>query len=146
MFRYNKCVSALLVFGLALILRGGALADEGDVVGVVGFSPVESLSCIGVWLPLAEDEALAGVRWYNNDGTVAFSKLYLSAGDADGPGSLNDATVVREMVQGGSSAWSQSVFDEDYCTDTGGLYLFFQLPFGSVQVAEGEGGGLVLAI
>lgn len=139
--RYIRCVNVLLVCGLVLVLQGTALADEGEVVGVIGFNPVESQSCIGVWVPLADDEALSGVRWFNNDGTVAYTKLYLAGGNVDGPGLISDAVSVSELVQGGSSAWSQVQFDEDYTSDADGLYVIFQLPYGSVQVAEGEGGG-----
>ncbi len=141
MSRIIRCFCVLMACGLIVAPQGVALATEDGIVGVIGFDPVESQSCIAVWVPLAEDEALAGVRWFNNDGTVAFAELYLSGGEVSTPGLLGDAVGVSEMVQGGSSVWSQVIFTEDYISDAEGLYVIFRLPYGSVQVAEGEGGG-----
>lgn len=141
MYRHIKVLPILIACGLLCMGLGAAIAEEGEVVGIIGLSPVENSSCIGVWVPLATDEALMGVRWYNNDGTVTFPKICVSGGDTEGPGILGDAVIGREVVLGGSSMWSQVIFNETYGSDSGGLYVLFQLPYGSVHVAEGEGGG-----
>ena len=141
MFRRIRYSIAMLACMTVMCLGLSALADDPEISGVIGFDPVDTQSCIGVWLPLDDEESLEGVRWYNNDGTISFTHVYVSGGATDGPGLLSDAVSVADYVQGGSSAWSQLFFAEDYTCSAGGVYVFFQLPYGSVQVAEGEGGG-----
>ena len=141
MLKHKIPVQAML---LLLVLWQGAgisFAEDYEVAGVVGMYPVESNSCVGVWIPLSPEEALAGVRWYNNDGTIYFPKVYITGGGAEGPGDIYDAIPDLEMVQGGSSAWSQISFTEHYASSYEEVYVIFKLPYGSVKVADGEGGG-----
>lgn len=130
-----------LFLALSLCLASSSARASEPLLGVFGMSVVEDYSCIAVWIPLQEEEALAGVRWFNNDGTVLFPHLYASVGSTEGPGSLSDAVVVRGETQGVSSGWSDAWFDEPVASAGGGVYVIFRLPVGCSQVGAGPGGG-----
>jgi len=81
------------------------------------------------------------IDWFNNDGTVAFPSVGVSGGTAVDPGSGSAAIVVASDVYGMSSAWSRFLWEETYECDAGGLYVILGLPYGSVHIGEGAGGG-----
>lgn len=130
----------MFISTLLMIILGTALAGAA-VTGVLGLSDVEIDAAIAVWFPLAQDEAIIAVRWYNNDGTTVFPELMLTAGLPDKPGALADATVVRLGLQGGSDQWARCVMAEPIASAENGLYVVFRLPQGSVPIDRGAGGG-----
>ena len=126
------------------LLLGTAAATNANAVeisGVFGLAPVPVPVAIAVWVPLADGEAVTGVRWYNNDGTAVFPTLLAMAGAVGRPEDLVDAVVVGEDVVGLSSAWSDYEFTQPLASVTDGLYLVFEVPTGGELVSEGEGGG-----
>lgn len=141
MYTSASPVNAIIFLLVVVQSVGVSYADDFAISGVIGMSPVESHSCIGVWVPLSPNEAIEGIRWFNNDDTILFPKIYLSGGDGNGPGYLLDAIPDLELVQGESSAWSEVSFTQHYASAQDGVYVIFQLPYGSVKVADGEGGG-----
>lgn len=129
---------------MTLIVISAAMGSgHAEVLGVVGMNPVEQASCIAVRVPLADDEAIAGIEWFNNDGTIIYPEVRVCAGLPDEPGLLVDGTVVGVHVGGASSDWSGCVWQNDYCADTG-VYVVFVLPEGSVWIGDGAGGGAAL--
>lgn len=124
-----------------LLCAGTVAGSPADVLGVIGMDPVGAASCVAVYVPLAEGQALAGIDWYNNDGTAAFPVAAVSGGASDGPGDFAAAVTVAEDLYGLSSAWSRLLWDGDYRSDAGGVYVLFRLPAGSVYVGDGAGGG-----
>jgi hypothetical protein len=137
-------VAVMLLTAIPIGMAAGA--DSGGtglplVAGILGLSPVGSTTYVAVFVPLAEGQALSGIRWYNNDGLVAFPRVMLAAGVAQEPAQAADATLLQEQVQGLSSDWSEVSLSEPIGTAAAGLYVLFQLPEGSVCHGEGAGTG-----
>lgn len=128
---------------LGLVLTESVWADEPlpAVAGISGMSPVTDSSCFAVWIPVPENNALAGLMWYNNDGLTVFPEIRLESGSADYPVSLTDSHLVAEDVSGDSSAWSGVAFTESVRCASEGLYVLIRLPEGSEQEDIGFGGG-----
>lgn len=126
---------------LLLLVVASVPSPALDITGVLGLSEVETAAAVAVWFPLPQDQAVAAVRWYNNDGTTVFPELLLSAGLPGTPGLLSAATVVRLDAQGGSDRWARVELEEPVASAVDGLYVLFRLPLGSVPVSRGEGGG-----
>lgn len=132
--------SLALLLMLAMTVPSAALADE-TVDGVVGMSVVHGRSFMAVWVPLQADQAIAGVRWYHNDGTVPFPALLATAGGTDDPGSSQAAAPMAAAVTGASQQWCAQSFDEPVASAGDGLYVLFQLASGSAFDHAGAGGG-----
>ena len=120
------------------------MADRPDPDDLLGVTIVHSNSCVAIWVPMASEQALSGVVWYNNDSTVEYPQLLATAGSGDGPGSITNAVEVAGNVQGGSLQWSEWWFEQPVASEIDGLYLLFRLPAGSVYVEEGTGGGAAI--
>lgn len=133
-----KCF-ALIV--LLMLSYNTSLAEQYSVSHVMGLSAVGVSSCIAVWVPLADNEALNGVMWFNNDGTTVFPSILVGCGLEDKPGLIEEMFSVAQNVQGGSVQWSTQEFIEPIASSAGGLYVVVRLPIGSEQVDIGTGGG-----
>jgi len=120
---------------------GIAPVEPAAVVGVCGVSPVLSRTCMAVEVPIAATEALAGWRWFNNDGTLPFPTVLVLAGEPGTVPSLEGTSVVLPTVYGGSSAWSDLSLPAPVASETGALYVVFELPAFQERTAAGEGGG-----
>ncbi len=131
----------LLVLGLAAGARGEPTIE---IAGVVGMQPVVAGSCLAVYVPIGEEQALAGLAWYNNDGAVVFPRVLVASGDAGYPEPVAEAAVVAANVGGSSSNWSEIDFSQPVACDSGGLYVVFELPTASEYEHEGLGGGAAL--
>jgi len=126
-----------------LLIAVAAAATEGPSVdGVFGFAPLDEGAAVAVWVPLETEESISGVRWYNNDGTVAFPELLAVAGDAEHPSVMDDAVVVASNVSGSTLGWSGVDFEPALASATPGLYVIFRLPAGAGFAGEGSGAGL----
>lgn len=133
-------IAASLVVGLVSL--AGALAQSLEpVTGIVGLTPVRDHTCIAAFVPLSADKALAGVVWYNNDRTTAFPRVLLSSGGDGGPSAISDAAPGAVAVSGVSSGFSELVFAEPIASETGGIYVIFELPAFEEQVGLGDHGG-----
>lgn len=126
---------------LAIILASEVCAEP---VGVLGLSEVQDGAAIAFWVPLEDGQAVASVRWYNNDGTTEFPAVLLTAGAESGPGDVSNASVVATNVGGETSSWAQHSLSCSVASGVGGLYVIYQLPVGSVPVHRGEGGGAAI--
>lgn len=129
---------------ILLVISSPLLANDITVKGVIGLSPVMSSSGIAVYIPLSRGEAVAGVEWFNNDSTVCISKIMVSAGTLDDPGTIDDAIVVQENVYGGNLDWSTSVWGNSFSGDSNGIYIFYIFSNSSEFVQLGIGGGTAL--
>lgn len=130
----------------ALLLLGGicplvAFGAEEPVTGVIGLTPVLEHTCLAAYVPVPEGKALAGVVWYNNDGTATFPRVLIASGSDAGPGQLTTASVEATSVVGVSSGLSELTFAEPVTSGTGGVYVIFEFPVNQEQVGLGEGGG-----
>jgi hypothetical protein len=133
-------MSLLLVFsGTPAFAIGGGSGGAPD--GMMCLTPVLETSYLAVRLEIAATEALAGVRWYNNDAQAVFPKVLLANGqDLDAP-SLDGALEVAALVPGESDAWSSLQLEEPIASSASGLYVVFQLPANVPRTGVGEGTG-----
>ncbi len=138
-----KSIQVVSIALLGLILAGYVLADDTlpTVAGVSGMTPVTDSSCFAIWIPVPENNALAGIMWYNNDELAVFPEILLESGTSDYPVSLSEGHLVAENVTGQSSAWSEVTFSEPVTCASSGLYVLMRLPEGSEQEGLGIGGG-----
>lgn len=91
---------------------------------------------------MAGDQALSGVRWYNNDDQTIFPQVLVASGYTNYPPLFEDGVVVGTNISGSEVAWSEVDFTEPMASETGTLYLIFQLP----AQQEGEQTGVGPAI
>jgi len=142
---FRKVVLILICTLIPLSARAGSVGiapvEPAAVVGVCGVSPVQSRTCIAVEVPMASTEALAGWRWYNNDGTLPFPTVMVLAGEPGTVPSLDGTSVALTTVFGGSSAWSDQSLTAPVASESGALYVVFELPAFQERTATGEGGG-----
>lgn len=136
----KRSITAALLF-LGGICPFGAFGAEEPVTGVIGLTPVLEHTCLAAYVPLPEGKALAGVEWYNNDGTATFPRVLAASGGDGGPGLLTAASVGATNVAGASSGLSELTFAEPITSGTGGVYVIFEFPVNQEQVGLGEGGG-----
>ncbi len=115
-----------------------------EVLGSVGLAQAQENSCIAVWVPVADDMAIVGMKWYNNDGLTAFPEILVQSGTADYPVALPDAATVATNVTGPSGAWGEVTFSSTVGSTSGGLYVIFRVPAGSQAQSDGTGGGPAL--
>lgn len=128
----------------ALLVLGGTVShaqSQAGVDGVLGLYPVGTQTCIAVEIALNEDEALARVKWFNNDGQAAFQKVLVVAGEKGGPPALGEDAVVVQSVAGPSSGWGEVSLGTGAQSPTGTLYAIFVLPAGEERDGVGAGGG-----
>jgi hypothetical protein len=120
---------------------GGGGGQPITIDGVVSLTPVEARSCLAAWLPMPDGQALAGVRWYNNDEFAVFPEILAVVGTATGPGDITGAVFQAADCAGPSSGWGEVEFAEPVVSSTDGLYVVFVLPPFQEQSGIGEGGG-----
>lgn len=131
-----------IVVTVALMVASPAVAGVSGggsplpVVGVVSVTPVLGSSCLAVEVPLAEGQALAGVRWYNNDAAAVFPQVLVGSGDPGTAPDLTGAQVVAEQVAGPSAGWGEVTFAMPVGSANGQLFVVFRFP----AFAERDGG------
>lgn len=132
--------SVPLVLILVVFLAVEAVADQPAIEGLVGLTVEGEVGYLAIRVEVPDGQALNGVLWYNNDEMVIFPHLFAGSGFADGPGLIGNAVVVGQQVMGGSSSWSEAVFDAPVGAILDGLYVIFEFP-GDDYTQSGEGGG-----
>ena len=140
---YRRMID-LTAMALVALVAAAALADDPalpETPGIIGMTPVPAGACMAVYVPMAEGTALAGVAWYNNDGSVVFPQVLVASGVAGYPEPVSGAYPVATDVSGVSSGWSELMFSEPIAAVSDGLYVVFRLPEGSEHTADGPGGG-----
>jgi len=145
MLRIHTLIPAtLLLVPLLAMAEPTADLSAVEVLGSVGLAQAQENSCIAVWVPVADDMAIGGMKWYNNDGLTAFPEILVQSGTADYPVALPDAATVAANVIGPSGAWGEVTFSSTVGSTSGGLYVIFRVPAGSQAQADGAGGGPAL--
>lgn len=135
---------SLVILMAVVAIAAGVHAEPGEIGGMLSMNPVLEESYAAIWVPVPDNQAVTGVRWYNNDGTVVFPRVLVASGTADQPVGLEGAVVVASDVQGESLAWSEVVFDQAYACEHEGIYCLFVFPAGSEYSAPGYGGGAAI--
>ncbi len=139
----KKQMLLMMSFSL-LALAGPAGADPMEIAGLLGMTPVPANAYAAAWIPVPSGQALAGVRWYNNDENVIFPQILVTSGTVGMPAGLEGATVAASEVQGVSFGWSQVAFSQAFAGQGEGLYCLFMFPEGSEHEYPGTGGGAAL--
>jgi len=139
----SRTTKLLIAVVTAFAMSVAAYADDQlpEVPGIIGLTPVEEGACIAVFVPMSPGDALEGISWYNNDGSVVFPAILIASGVAGSPEPVAEAFTVAENASGGSSAWSTLEFSEPIAAANEGFYVVFQVPEGSEHTAYGFGGG-----
>lgn len=132
---------AQAAFLLVLMMTSQLAFGSVEPTGMLTLEPVYERSCVAVRVPLADDEALAGVRWYNNDDQTVFPAILVASGISDVPPIYDDGLVLAQAVGGQESGWSEVSFSEAVASETGTLYVIFQLPANESGVEPGVGPG-----
>lgn len=141
--RSVACALALtvLVTAAALAADSGTVTESAIPDGVLCLTPVQDTSYIAVRFELNADQALVGVRWYNNDAGVLYPRILVAASTDEVAPNIEQSQAVLQEVRGETSAWSSKSLETPLATDGGALYVIFQLPANCEQVARGSGGG-----
>lgn len=139
-------MKSLMILGGVVLVAGwaagtSALAQPGEADGVLSLTPVQARSCVAVTIPVSEGEALAGVRWFNNDGSVPFVRVWACAGWPEVAPSSIGSVELAAGVSGGTLAWSTVAFGQPVASSTGFVQVVFQLPPFAEPEVEGLGGG-----
>lgn len=137
--RVSTLGSMLLVLAAAAALASGEPAEAPD--GILCLTPVLDTSYIAVRVAVSPVQALAGVHWFNNDGLIVFPRLLVADGQDQAAPNLELAQTVCDSIQGTSEAWSALALPSPIATDTGALYVIFQLPANCERTGQGSGGG-----
>lgn len=116
--------------------------EEEFEQSVFCFTPVLDRSCVAVRIPVTDEEAVSGISWFNNDAATVFPKVMIASGAADVPPLYADGVVVGENVSGVESDWSDLTFSANVASDTGTLYVIFQLPVEGELIDVGDGPGI----
>lgn len=144
-------VSRITILGIGLVFAfssfsygaGGGSQDPETVNpdGLFTISPVLDHSCIAIKIPVGSTQALSGLKWFNNDGDIMFPKIKAAPGYTDVPPQLTSGILVAENVVGGEFGWGEVLFAQPIASQTGVLYIVFQLPANIEGDAVGEGPG-----
>jgi hypothetical protein len=136
MKRVGFLVVVIGLAGLSAICQAGSVGTTTvPVEGILGLSPVGPTTYVAVFIPVLEAQALAGIKWYNNDALAPFPVLLLASGASAAPAAVTEAEVVAQVVEGISSGWSELVFDEPFCSAGEGSGT-------GAGIGYGTGGGL----
>ena len=96
--------------------------------------------CFAARVPVAEDQALAGLRWYASGGAV-FERILVGSGAGILPPVYQEAVSVVEDVPGEFEGWTEVSFGEPVASLSGSLYLIFEYPDGIPVDGDGPGIG-----
>ena len=116
-------------------------AQAVEVESVVGLYPAGEQSAMSVQIAVPQGQALAGLEWYHNDGSMAFPSLVLLEGSKGAAPDLENAALVLETVTGASLAWGTVQLEEPVTSTTGIIDCVFVLPPYAERTGEGLGGG-----
>ncbi len=148
MKRLKNIVLVLLMMSLALASFAGSGGQNSgslpEVSDLLGLTPTTESSCIAIWVPVPENMAVAGMKWFNNDNLSIFPEILVESGSIIYPVSLSDCQVVAQNVTGESEQWSEVEFTEPVRCASEGLYVLFRFTEGSEYLAVGSGGGTAM--
>lgn len=120
------CFVALMCLSL-VVTQVGAQETPPNIVGLLSMEPITDESCAAIWLPIPEGKAVTGVRWFNNDGMIAFPQILLASGEEELVVDLSETVEVATNVTGPAEAWGEFMFDQPYACQSEGLYCVFMM-------------------
>jgi hypothetical protein len=123
------------------LLAAPARASLDGVDGVLSPFPVDAQTCLAVRIDLPSGQALAGIQWFHNDGSVPFPEVLFMEGDGGSPPDLSDTGMLLDQVVGESLSWGEAPLSQPVVSSTGVVYAVFVFPPYEEMAWEGEGGG-----
>jgi len=143
-----KPIRILLAAGSMLVALGTIPAQAADSSwqgsvpdGVLCLTPVQETSYMAVRIPISPVQALSALRWFSNDEEVTYPRVLVASGLDDGAPDLGMAQTGLENLTGVSDGWSSTTLAAPFGSDSGALYVVFQLPGNEEHTARGSGGG-----
>lgn len=137
------------LFGIAMSLfLGVGVAAGGDPspLRVLSIQPNDTHACVAALLRLDATEALAGVRWVNNDADAPLARILLLEGQEGIPPELATTGMVVENLRGGSGCWTDALLAQPVISSTRRIYVVFVFPTGGLTSAVGQGGGAGIGV
>lgn len=122
-------------FGLPTVVE----AETPEIAGMITPFGESGDTYIAVAVTSGPEEAVAALRWHNNDGSTALGEVLLVAG-ADGTPMLSEVVHAQSQVYGSSDAWTQLELPVSVASPRGPLFAVFRIPAIS-RSARGLGGG-----
>jgi len=120
-----------------LLLASPVLSADG----MLGLTVVDPGTTVSVRIAVPEGDALTGVRWFHNDGTLPFPEIRLAPAVDGEPYDAASAAVFATNVTGGSTAWAEAEFGCGVVSGSGAVDVHFILPESGAFIHEGAGGG-----
>jgi hypothetical protein len=108
---------------------------------VLYLTPPLSTTSLAVEIATPSGAGLSGLRWYHNDGQVAFPRLILLEGEPGAGPNLDDAALILLDLTGESLSWGEVDFEGPVTSSTGTAYAVFYYPEGLEATGLGEGSG-----
>ena len=125
-----------------LLFAASAVAEEG-FDGVLSLEPPAEGACVAVEIPTPAGQALAGIRWFNNDATLPFPRLVVMEGEAGSPPDLDSPALILLDITGTSLQWGEVQFGSPVTSSTGtAMALFFFPAVDTTYLGSGGGPGI----
>jgi hypothetical protein len=139
-------IGFLVVIGVIVLAAlasggGGPAVEEPAVDGMASITPILESSYVAVPIRLTPSEALAGMKWYNNDENCIYPRFLLVAQSLQREPDLGDAITIAEDVMGLSDAWSELRLANPIASSAGEMYLILQMPAFIERTGAGLNGG-----
>jgi len=124
------------IFGFLLIAAAAtapaAWAEKPAPVpepdGLVRLDHVEQSTCLAVRVIVPEDQAVAGLRWYNGSSEPFFQSVLTVGSEDPFPPALSEAVSQADSIQGEQEDWTELEFSEPIAGSAGSLFLILQYP------------------
>lgn len=123
------------------ILALGSPAFADPFTAVISVDPAREGSCIAVELDLSDGQALAGLRWFHNDGEQVFPRVVLVEGTAGRAPDLGTPAIVLAEVPGVSLDWGELTLAAPVTSSTSTAFAVFFYPESVGTEGLGQGGG-----
>jgi hypothetical protein len=136
--RTNMLALFLVALATLVFPRLGLATIEVD--GVMGLTPATEGSCLALEITLDPGASLTGLRWFHNDGMIAFPELLLMEGLPGTPPDLAETGMILEQLGAQSLTWGEAVLEQPVTSTTGTIHAVFVFP-GLEKTGKGVHGG-----
>lgn len=134
--RWNRCFGACVFMLVACSPPAEAGSEQ-----LLSLSPVGEHTSIAVPIVVPEGAMLTGLRWMNNDSTIAFPLILLLEGAPGVPPNLDDTGMILTQVFGAELQDSEISLPAGVTSSTGFIYAVWVLPPEGETTGSGDGNG-----
>ena len=118
------------------------MAADQSPTGILSLAPTDEVSFVAMKVELPDSIPIAGIRWYNNDGSTLYPVVLLAAATGNGEPDLSTTLILGSDVAGNHLGWSDLTAGAPVLNDVGVLFVVFQLPAFDAIAHAGAGPGL----